>query len=207
MCLRRLLGGWVFQSWSPMKQLDEEVPLESTKINKTQLVLGCLFLLAGTIEYLVSRPIGSAYFLAKFPALQSFFHQAPNVYGKLGVVAPEFFHALGFCLISMAFFSTRKAKISICILWFSIDSVFELAQKYGTHLAGYIPKWFESVPILENLTNYFMYGTFDIYDLVAIGLGSLTAFFLGELLARKGEDNVRKQSGQESIKGGTLAFH
>ena len=190
-----------------MKQLDEEVPLESTKINKTQLVLGCLFLLAGTIEYLVSRPIGSAYFLAKFPALQSFFHQAPNVYGKLGVVAPEFFHALGFCLISMAFFSTRKAKISICILWFSIDSVFELAQKYGTHLAGYIPKWFESVPILENLRDYLVNGTFDSYDLLAIGLGSLTAFLIGQLLHKEGGSDGREYSGKKYIEGRTLAVN
>ena len=190
-----------------MKQLDEEVPLESTKINKTQLVLGCLFLLAGTIEYLVSRPIGSAYFLAKFPALQSFFHQAPNVYGKLGVVAPEFFHALGFCLISMSFFSTRKARTRICILWFSIDSLFELGQKWGTQLVGYIPKWFESVPILENLTNYFMYGTFDIYDLVAIGLGSLTAFLIGQLLHKEGGSDGREYSGNETIEGTALAVN
>ena len=190
-----------------MEQLVEEVPLESTKINRKQLLLGCLFLLAGTIEYLISRPIGSAYFLAKLPAVQSFFYQAPNVYGKLGVVAPEFFHGLGFCLISMAFFSGRKARVTICLFWFSIDSLFELGQKYGIQLVGYIPKWFESFPILENLKNYLVNGTFDFYDLIAIGLGSLTAFFIGELLSEKGGTHEREYSGQKSLEGRTLAVN
>jgi hypothetical protein len=50
----------------------EEGLLESSSINKKQLLLGCLFLLAGTLEYLVSRPMGSTYFLAEFDAIQSF---------------------------------------------------------------------------------------------------------------------------------------
>jgi len=190
-----------------MEQLDEGVSLEATKINRNQLLLGCLFLLAGTLEYLVSRPIGSAYFLAKFPALQSFFHQAPNVYGAPGIVAAEFFHALGFSLISMAFFSGRKARIRICILWFSIDSLFELGQKYGTRLAGYIPKWFESVPILENLRDYLVNGTFDSYDLLAIGLGSLTAFLIGQLLHKEGGSDGREYSGNETFEGTALAVN
>jgi hypothetical protein len=53
-------------------------------------------------------------------------------------------------------------------------------------LAQYLPKWFQGIPILENFGNYLVNGRFDIYDLLAIGLGSLTAFLLGELLAKKG---------------------
>lgn len=175
--------------------------MESSRINKTQLLLGCLFLLAGTIEYLVSRPIGSVYFLRKFPAVQSFFQQMPNLYGKLGVFAPEFFHALAFCLISMAFFSSKKSRIAICLSWFSVDSIFELGQRYGIQLVEYLPKWFETVPMLENLRNYLVNGRFDIYDLVAIGLGSLTAFFIGELLSKKGG------SDEKSLERATLAVN
>ena len=181
--------------------------MESTKINKTQLVLGCLFLLAGTIEYLVSRPMGSTYFLAKFEAIQSFFHHMPNVYGKLGLFAPEFFHALALCLISMAFFSSRRSRITICLAWFSIDSVFELGQRYGAQLAAHIPQWFDKVPVLENLRNYLVNGKFDLYDLVAIGLGSLTAFFTGELMSKKGGSHEKENSEKESIEARTLAVH
>ena len=181
--------------------------MESTKINKTQLVLGCLFLLAGTIEYLASRPIGSTYFLTKFNAIQSFFHHMPNVYGKLGVFAPEFFHALALCLISMAFFSSRKSRITICLAWFSIDSVFELGQRYGAQLVEYLPKWVEKVPVLENLSNYLVNGKFDLYDLLAIGVGSLTAFFIGELMSKKGGSNETEYSKGENFKGRALAVN
>jgi hypothetical protein len=178
--------------------------LEPSRINKKQLLLGCLFLLAGTMEYLVSRPMGSTYFLAQFKAIQSFFHHMPNVYGKLGIFAPEFFHALALCLISMAFFSTRRSRITICIVWFSIDSVFELGQRYGAQLAEHIPQWFEKVPVLENLGNYLVNGRFDMYDLAAIGLGSLTALFIGELVSKKGEGYENTYSEQERFEGGIL---
>lgn len=181
--------------------------MESSRINKKQVLLGCLFLLAGTIEYLVSRPIGSTYFLTKLEPIQSFFHHVPNLYGKLGLFAPEFFHALAFCLISMAFFSTRKSRITICIVWFSVDSIFELGQKYGTQLVGYLPKWFETVPMLENLRNYLVNGRFDIYDLVAIGLGSLTAFFIGELLSKKGGGHEKEFSEHVKLEGKALAVN
>lgn len=181
--------------------------MQSLRVNKKQLLLGCLFLLAGTIEYLVSRPIGSVYFLRKFPAVQSFFQQIPNLYGKLGIFAPEFFHALALCLISMAFFSSRKSRITTCLVWLSIDSVFELGQRYGVQLAEYIPQWFGTVPILENLSNYLINGVFDFYDLLAIGLGSLTAFFIGELLSKKGGGYEKENSEKESIEARTLAVH
>lgn len=71
----------------------------------------------------------------------------------------------------------------------------------------YIPQWFEKVPILENLRNYLVNGRFDIYDLVAIGLGSLTAFFVGELVSKKGEGYENTYSEQESLKGGALAVN
>lgn len=168
--------------------------MESFRINKKQLIIGILFLLAGTMEYLVARPIGSTYFLYKFKVIQSFFHHMPNLYGKVGIFAPEFFHPLALSLISMALFSTRKARMVICIAWFTVDSMFELGQKYGTQLLEWSPKWFETVPILENLENFLVNGRFDIYDLMAISLGSLSAFFIGELTSKKGRINEKKHS-------------
>jgi hypothetical protein len=179
--------------------------VESFKINRKQLLVGILCLSLGTIEYLVSRPIGSAYFLNKFKALQSILHHFPNLYGKLGMFAPEFFHPLAFSLICMAFVSSRKSRMMICFAWFGVDSVFESSQKYGPQLVEYLPKWFGKVPILENLGNYLVNGRFDINDLIAIGLGSLTAFFIGELLSKRGEGNGKGYSEQGNLKGRALA--
>lgn len=179
--------------------------MDSFRINKKQLLLGVSFLLAGTVEYLVSRPVGSTYFLSKFRTIQSFLHHIPNLYGKLGIFAPEFFHPLALSLISMALVSSRKSRIIICLLWFSVDSVFEFGQRYGTELAQYLPTWFQKIPILENLRNYLVNGRFDVYDLMAIGLGSLAAFFIGELLSKKGESNEKEYSNQENFEGRALA--
>jgi hypothetical protein len=62
---------------------------------------------------------------------------------------------------------------------FSVDSAFELGQKYGQTLATVFPDWLEKIPVIGNVGNYFANGNFDSWDLVAIGLGSLSAFSLG----------------------------
>jgi hypothetical protein len=156
-------------------------------VNKGQLCLGVIFLFAGTIEYLAGRARESVYFLEKLKGLLPAFTIAPHPYGWLGAFAPDFFHPLGFSLISMAFFKGRSSRASLCLLWFFIDSLFEIAQKYGRALAPQVPQWFSHVPFLENLASYLQNGTFDTYDLLAIALGSITAFGIGELLSRKGE--------------------
>jgi len=181
--------------------------MKSFRINKKQLIIGISFLLAGTMEYLVSRPIGSTYFLYKFKSIQLFFHHMPNLYGKMGIFAPEFFHPLALSLISMALVSSRKSRMAICIAWFTVDSMFELGQKYGTLLMEYLPKWFGTVPILENLKSYFVNGRFDICDLIAIGLGSFTAFFIGELISKKGGSNENQHSEQEGFDSRTLGYN
>lgn len=159
------------------------------RINKKQVLMGAVFLLAGTLEYLVSRPIGSTYFLYKFRSIHSFFYRMPDLYGNLGMFAPEFFHVLAFSLISMSLFSSRTARITVCVVWFCLESTFELGQKYGPELTAYIPE--RLIP--GNLRDFFVNGTFDSYDVIAIGLGTLTAFFIGELLSSKGESNEREQ--------------
>ena len=157
-------------------------------INKRQFLLGILFLVAGTLEYLISRPIGSTYFLQPFTSILSYFRDVPNLYGEFGFFAPDFFHPLAFSLISMAFLSNKRdSRFFICFAWFSIDSMLELGQKYGAQLFDYLPQWLGKVPITENLRNYMIYGIFDICDLLAITLGSITAFVIGESIKRGGK--------------------
>jgi hypothetical protein len=174
--------------------------MDEFKINNKQLFLGFLFLLAGTMVYLVDRPIGSTYVLHNFTSVHTFFHRLPNLYGKLGLFAPEFFHPLALSLISMSLVSNRKSKKMVCCVWLVIDSIFELGQIIGVESIELLPKWFMSFPVSKDFMDFFVYGTFDIYDLVAVGLGSFTAYIVLELDAKKGGSNEQKYSGEESFK-------
>lgn len=59
--------------------------MRDIKINKRLLYLGGIFLIAGTVLYLVSRPVGSAHFLYRYNSLQLFFHQVPDLFGEYGM--------------------------------------------------------------------------------------------------------------------------
>ena len=172
--------------------------LEYFVINKRQFLLGVLFLVAGTLEYLISRPTGSTYFLQPFSSILSYFHDLPNLYREFGFFAPDFFHPLAFSLMSMAFLSNKRgSRVFICFAWFSIDAVLELGQKYGAQLLDYLPQWLERLTITENLRNYLIYGTFDNFDLLAITLGSITAFVIGESINKGGKN--AKQNWEQGI--------
>jgi hypothetical protein len=92
----------------------------------------------------------------------------------------------------MAFVSRRKSRIVICVAWFIINCTFELGQNFGSVIVQQLPKWFNTVPIFDSLRLFVVHGRFDIYDLLAISLGSLTAFLVGELLSMKGENNEKE---------------
>jgi hypothetical protein len=151
-----------------------------------------LFLLAGVLEYLGNRPTGSTYLHLLLQPLAGWFHHIPPLYGKLGTVAPDFFHSLALSLLLVAFFVKRQSRMIICLTWFGIESLFELGQRYGMEIVEYLPGGLETVPMMGNLEAYLVNGTFDFYDLIAFGLGSLTAFTLGELTTRKGGRDGRE---------------
>lgn len=152
--------------------------MESLKIDKIQLMLGTLFLVAGTLEYLVDRPIGSTHFLAEYGAIHSFFRNLPNLYGKLGMFAPQFFHPLAFSLITAALLRNGESKIMACFAWFFANILFELGQTFDAELFGYLPDILTRVPVIRGFANALVHGTFDPYDLVAVALGSSAALLI-----------------------------
>ena len=81
------------------------------------------------------------------------------------------------------------------IFW--VDSAFELGQKYGQTLATVFPDWLEKIPVMGNVGNYFANGSFDQWDLAAIGLGSLIASSLGELTSKR-KEGVRYEKARTS---------
>ena len=68
----------------------------------------------------------------------------------------------------------------ICVAWFTIDSMFELGQRYGHNIFEYLPQWFGKIPMSDIFRSYFINGVFDVIDLLAIGFGSITAFIIGQ---------------------------
>ena len=159
-------------------------------INKCQLFLGIVSLLAGSWEYLANRPWNTTYFLSKFSFLEKYFHKLPGIYGSLGGNVPEFFHVLAFSLLSASVASqNRRNRIIICLFWFGVDFSFELGQKYPALIHEYFTQCFSDTYIIGLLDAYFRQGLYDKFDLLAIMLGSVTFLLLAELTSKKQSSN------------------
>ncbi len=161
------------------------------RVNAAQLTIGLLCLAAGALEYLTGR-LGNAYFLAPFEGLSGFFRRFPSPFGAWGDFAPDFFHPLGFALVTMAVAPRgRRWRLGLSLAWLAIDAAFEFGQKYGARIAAYVPEWFDKVPVLDQVEAYFTRGAYDGLDLIAIAAGCLAAFLIGEI-TRGREERVRE---------------
>jgi hypothetical protein len=82
--------------------------------------------------------------------------------------------------------STPRYARSACLVWFAVDSAFEIAQHPAITpmIAAAVPGWFAQIPLLDNTTAYFRFGTFDPLDLAAITVGALAAWLTIELSQR-----------------------
>jgi hypothetical protein len=150
-------------------------------------LIGLGGLTIGTLVYLIDRPPDATYFIHFSRIKISLYGILPNVFGVIGNSLPDFLHVFSFILLTAGLLSWRKrGSIVICLGWFSIDFIFELFQKFNTLPLRIIPEWFRGIPFLENTENYFTQGTFDLLDLIAISLGTVTAYFV--LLATNKED-------------------
>jgi hypothetical protein len=158
------------------------------RINKSQILIGTIGLLIGSLIYLVDRPPGQTYFVYSSPINISLSNIIPSLFGSIGNSLPEFIHVFSFILITAGLiFCQKRGYLIICLSWFLIDCAFELGQKFTTWPSKIIPYWFEGVPFLENTGNYFRKGTFDILDLVAIAFGTATAYFILLTTSRRRE--------------------
>ena len=161
--------------------------LTSLNINWRQFTAGFLFLAAGSHEYLFSRPLDSAYFLQPISPAIADLNGIIELFGTLGNQAPDFFHPLGFALMSMALLpSTFLCRLTMSLSWFCVDAAFELFQKYGHAFVDSLPQWLSGFRLIDCLSNTHSYGTFDYLDLWAIGAGALAALAIGHLI--KGDD-------------------
>ena len=153
--------------------------IKDSIINGVQLLIGLGGLSLGTLVYLIDRPPEATYFIHFSRIKVSLYGILPNVFGAIGNSLPDFLHVFSFILLTAGLLSWQKrGSIVICLGWFSIDFIFELFQKFNTLPLRIIPEWFKGIPFLENTENYFTQGTFDLLDLIAISLGTVTAYFV-----------------------------
>ena len=102
-------------------------------------------------------------------------------FGAVGQSLPAFAHVFAFSLLTIAVLGGgRRTAIVACSGWFLVDAAFELGQHptLAAELARFIPSWFEGIPILHRTDDFFLAGTFDAFDLVAMALGALTAYWV-----------------------------
>ncbi len=158
-----------------------------------QVIVAAMLLAVGLLVYLLDRPADQIYFV---PDWWEFTIGAGQVFGPIGAYLPTFIHVVVFILISSALLAPWRFQItSICLLWFGIDSLFELAQHnaIATRIADIVPSWFQGITFLENTSSYFLAGTFDLLDLMSIALGSVSAYLVVRFFRKRESDNVTKQ--------------
>ena len=159
--------------------MKENLKAFCSMINIRQVYIGLIVPLLGILIYLTDRSPDQIYFVYKSPVEISLHNTLPNLFGIIGNSLPSFVHVLSFILITAGILSSKqKGSIFICAGWFLIDFIFELGQKYNSWVLKIIPDWFSGIPFFENTKNYFSRGTFDIIDLVAVLIGSITGYFV-----------------------------
>ena len=148
-------------------------------INIHQILIGLTVLILGTLIYLTDRPPDQTYFLYKSSLKISLHNTLPNLFGTIGNNLPSFIHVFSFILITAGIISSKKkGYVIVCAGWFLIDLIFELGQEYSSLVLENIPDWFSDVPFLENTKSYLFQGTFDVLDLAAVLIGSLTGYLV-----------------------------
>jgi hypothetical protein len=132
-------------------------------------------LLLGTVVYLLDRDWANSMLMAPFIAYQ---WPTSAVFGAFGGSLPALLHAYAIpVLIIVALRPWPSTRPWVCLLWFTLASTLEWLQSDAAVAlflaADRLPG---DVPLLGYLERYAVQGQFDYIDLLATGVGCLTAF-------------------------------
>ena len=148
-----------------------------SRLSKLQVLIGLAALLIAALVYVVDRAPDETYFIYSTSANISLYNTLPNIFGPMGNSLPAFIHVFAFALITAGVISRGKRDwLIICLSWFLVDAAFEFGQKYSVWTVKYIPGLFAGIPVLENTKAFFLRGTFDVHDFVAMAMGAITAY-------------------------------
>ena len=147
--------------------------------------VGFSALSVGVLIYVFDRQPEFIYFLPGWLSLNS---QPGGLLGNIGYNLPTFLHVYAFILLTAVVAVPSITKlIPVCLAWFTLDTLFEVAQidPIAQWLAIHTPAWFAGIPFLENTSNYFLFGTFDVVDLMSIAAGTVAAYITVSVLTRR----------------------
>jgi len=139
------------------------------------VLIAAVALSVGVLVYLLDRQPEHIYFLSH--ALTQV-HAPYTLFGVAGNYLPAFLHVYAFMLLTVAVTDSSDSRlIRIGTAWFVIASLFELGQhpSISPLIAASLPAGFAHVPVLDNTAAYFLKGTFDPLDFLAIVLGIVAA--------------------------------
>ena len=141
-----------------------------------QITIGLSALFMGLIIYTLYRPSGSSYLGIMIHNLTGVLPCEISIHETIGGCLPDFLHPFAFVLICIAVFpnTNRKQRGLICLFWLFTNIFFEVGQFYGHQLGRFMS--FSTI-----FSNYFIGGTYDVLDIIAIGFGVGSAFFIGEI--------------------------
>lgn len=142
----------------------------------TLLIIAIGSLAVGVLVYVFDRQSEFVYFLPGWLSLNS---MTGAFFGSISNYLPTFIHVYAFILLTVVFAAPSTTKlIPICLVWFTLDSLFEIAQLdlIATWIGNHTPSWFNGIPFLENTADYFLMGTFDPLDMLSIVAGTLIAY-------------------------------
>jgi hypothetical protein len=149
------------------------------------LLLGISALGVGVLVYAFDRQPELTYFLPGWLSLNG---QFGSHFGTLGNYLPTFLHVYAFILLTVVVAVPTITKLfPVCLVWFCLDSLFEIAQidPIASWVATHTPAWLTGIPFLENTAKYFLMGTFDASDLLSIAAGTIAAYLTVSLLTRR----------------------
>ena len=136
--------------------------------------------------YLVDRPAQQVYFISNDISL---FQSGRLIFGVLGQNLPSFIHVFAFSILTAGIMNcqSRRCGLMICLTWAIINVAFEIGQTSDVSfiLINAIPSWFAGLPVLEHSRSFFVYGTFDVFDLLLAVAGAAIAYGLITMTMRR----------------------
>ena len=91
-----------------------------------QVAVAIGVLVIGVLVYLLDRKPGSTHFIPDWLTLANNFSP---IFGEIGNYLPTFIHTLAFTLLAAIVVAPSSSQVVlICIVWFAVDSLFEVGQ-------------------------------------------------------------------------------
>jgi len=123
------------------------------------------------------RPPASTYFVAGFlQPLNTTLHPEFWFADQL----PSFLHTYAFILLTYAVLgiTSQKALLASISFWLVIELLFEVGQmpSVAVILVSLTPEWFSDFSMLELIDGFFLNGTYDVFDVLAILLAAIASW-------------------------------